>query len=131
MFLPIHQEADIALGPFGVSYDRAQVVDFTESLFFDARGLLSSKGVPEIDPWGFLYPLTWLVWAAVAAAVGVVCAATAVLGRQRGGVVSVEWLGGVLFQDVRVFFNQGWSVLSPEREKKKKKHKIMNDGPAL
>lgn len=118
MSLPICQEADIALGPFGVNYDRAQVVDFTESLFFDARSLLSSKGIAEIDSWGFLYPLTWLVWAAVAASVCVVCAATAVLGRWRGGGVSGEWLGDVLFQDVRVFFNQGWSASPTERKKK-------------
>lgn len=82
-------------------------MDFTESLFFDARGILSRKGVPEIDPWGFLYPLTGSVWAAVAAALAVVWLATTIVGRRPGRAVSISWAVKVFLQNVRVFFNQG------------------------
>ncbi|MPC44647.1 Glutamate receptor U1 [Portunus trituberculatus] len=101
------KEVDLALGPFGITYNRTKFVDFTESLFFDARGILSRKGTPEIDPWGFLYPLTGSVWAAVAAALAVVWLVMMMVGRRPGGVVSVSWAAEVFLQNVRVFFNQG------------------------
>lgn len=62
-------------------------MDFTESLFFDARRLLSRKDVPEIDPWGFLYPLTGTVWAAVTAALAVVWLAAMLVGWRPGNFV--------------------------------------------
>ncbi|XP_050727810.1 probable glutamate receptor [Eriocheir sinensis] len=101
------KEVDIALGPFGITYSRTKVVDFTESLFFDARGILSRKGIPEIDPWGFLYPLTWSVWVALSLALVVVWLATAMVGRRPGQAVSLGWAGKVILQNVRVLLNQG------------------------
>lgn len=101
------QEVDIALGPFGITHSRTKVVDFTESLFFDARGILSKKGIPEIDPWGFLYPLTWSVWVALALALVLVWLGTAMVGRRPGQAVSLGWAGKVLLQNVRVLLNQG------------------------
>ncbi|KAK8407428.1 hypothetical protein O3P69_002157 [Scylla paramamosain] len=70
-------------------------------------GQVSRKGTPEIDPWGFLYPLTGSVWAAVAAGLAVVWLVMLVVGRRPGGVVSVSWAAEVFLQNVRVFFNQG------------------------
>ena len=82
-------------------------MDFTESLLFDARGILSRKGNPEIDPWGFLYPLTGSVWTAVVAALAVVWLATILVGRRSGSSVSVGWAEEVFLQDVRILLNQG------------------------
>ena len=82
-------------------------VDFTESFFFDSRAILSRKGIPEINPWGFLYPLTGSVWASVAAALIVVWLATMLIGRRPGADVSLNWAEKVFLQHVRVFLNQG------------------------
>ncbi|KAK8407427.1 hypothetical protein O3P69_002156 [Scylla paramamosain] len=101
------QEADIALGPFGITYNRALRVDFTESLFYDPRAILSMKGTPEINPWGFLFPLTGTVWYVVAAALAVVWLTTLLVGRRPGELVSLRWTGEVFLQNVRVFLNQG------------------------
>ncbi|KAK8407418.1 hypothetical protein O3P69_002147 [Scylla paramamosain] len=68
----VQNEADIALGPFGIKLSRSRVVDFTDSFYFDDRAILAKKGEPEIDPWGFLYPLTDSVWAALAGVLAVV-----------------------------------------------------------
>ncbi|XP_063859244.1 probable glutamate receptor [Scylla paramamosain] len=101
------KEADIALGPFGITYNRALRVDFTESLFYDPRAILSMKGTPEINPWGFLFPLTGTVWYVVAAALAVVWLTTLLVGRRPGELVSLRWTGEVFLQNVRVFLNQG------------------------
>ena len=92
-------------------------VDFTESFFFDARAILSRKGFPEINPWGFLYPLTWSVWAALLVALAVVWLATVLVGRRPGASVSLDWAGEVFLQNVRVFLNQGGLMLSKRRAK--------------
>ncbi|XP_069190851.1 glutamate receptor U1-like [Procambarus clarkii] len=59
------QEVDIAVGPFGVSGVRAEVVDFTVPILTDYHRFLGARGRPEVDPWGFLFPLEPLVWAAI------------------------------------------------------------------
>ncbi|XP_069190891.1 probable glutamate receptor [Procambarus clarkii] len=61
----IKQEVDIAVGPFGVSEIRAAVVDFTVPILTDYIRFLGARGRPEVDPWGFLFPLEPLVWAAI------------------------------------------------------------------
>ncbi|XP_071526992.1 probable glutamate receptor [Panulirus ornatus] len=58
-------EAHIALGPFGVSATRAEMVDYTRPILTETARILGSRGRPEVDPWGFLLPLTPLVWAAI------------------------------------------------------------------
>lgn len=82
-------------------------VDFTESFFFDHRAIISRKGIPEIDPWWFLYPLTESVWAAVMAILVIVWLAIVLFGRRSGDAFSVDWAGDVFLQSVRVFLNQG------------------------
>nr|XP_045610236.1 probable glutamate receptor [Procambarus clarkii] len=64
----IRQEVDVAVGPFGVSGIRAEVVDFTEPILTDYFRMLGARGRPEVDPWGFLFPLEPVVWAAILAA---------------------------------------------------------------
>nr|XP_053632772.1 probable glutamate receptor [Cherax quadricarinatus] len=61
----VSQEVDFAVGPFGISELRAEVVDFTEAIFIDYWRILGARGRPEVDPWGFLFPLTPVVWAAI------------------------------------------------------------------
>ncbi|XP_071526983.1 LOW QUALITY PROTEIN: probable glutamate receptor [Panulirus ornatus] len=61
----VRQEADFALGPFGTSTSRAEVIDFTWPLWIDDWRILAGRGRLEVDPWGFLLPLTPLVWAAI------------------------------------------------------------------
>ena len=111
------QEADVALGPFEITYNRAVAVDFTDPLFFDTHGILSRKGIPEINPWGFLYPLTGSVWASLAAALTVVWLGTILIGRRSGADVFPGWAATAFLQNLRVFFNQGGSMLSSRREK--------------
>ncbi|XP_071533861.1 uncharacterized protein [Panulirus ornatus] len=59
------QEVDIALGLFSMKADRTEVMDFIWPLWITSTMILGSRGRPEVDPWGFLMPLTPLVWAAV------------------------------------------------------------------
>ena len=101
------QEADIALGPFGIKLSRSKVVDFTDSLYFDDRAILSKKGEPEIDPWGFLYPLTESVWATMAAVLAVVWLVMVGIGQRPKGATPLGWSGELLLENIRVFLNQG------------------------
>ncbi|XP_063859240.1 glutamate receptor ionotropic, delta-1-like [Scylla paramamosain] len=103
----VRQEVDLGLGPFGMIYSRTKAVDFSTLISFEARSILSRKGTPEINPWGFLFPLTGTVWSTVAAALAVVWLATLLVGRRPGASVSLTWTGDVFLQNVRVFLNQG------------------------
>ncbi|KAG7159605.1 Glutamate receptor 3.1-like 3 [Homarus americanus] len=58
------QEADISPGPFAISASRAEVVDFTWPVSVSYSRIMAPRGRPEVDPWGFLLPLTPLVWTA-------------------------------------------------------------------
>ncbi|KAG7153933.1 Glutamate receptor-like 67, partial [Homarus americanus] len=60
-------EADIALGPFGITESRTEVVDFTWPVMIQYSRIMGSRGLPEVDPWGFLLPLTPQVWTAILA----------------------------------------------------------------
>lgn len=86
---------------------RAEVIDYTLSFLMGDYTILSRKGPPEIDPWGFLFPLTETVWAAVAAAFMMVWLATTLMARRPRYVNVLGWAGEVFLQHVRVFFNQG------------------------
>lgn len=101
------QKADVAVGPFGITLRRSQVVDFTESFYFDDRSILAKKGVPEIDPWGFLYPLTSSVWAAMMAVLALVWLLSMVLLRRPKGVGLLDWWGELLLENIRILLNQG------------------------
>lgn len=63
MYLPaVLQEVDIGLGPFSVNAARYEKLDFTEPIITDYLRILARKGSPEVDPWGFLFPLSPVVW---------------------------------------------------------------------
>ncbi|XP_066985562.1 glutamate receptor-like [Macrobrachium rosenbergii] len=55
-------EADIGLGPFGMSYTRSQVVDFTIPVFIEMLHVIVQRPLPMPDPWGFVAPFTWFIW---------------------------------------------------------------------
>ncbi|KAG7162341.1 Glutamate receptor 2-like 6 [Homarus americanus] len=59
------EEADISVGPFSVSASRMEVVDFTWPMEINYLRILAGRGRPEVDPWGFLLPLSPMVWAAI------------------------------------------------------------------
>ncbi|XP_076063391.1 putative glutamate receptor [Oratosquilla oratoria] len=56
------KEVDMALGPFGVTWERAQVVDFSTTLFVDGFGIFLPRPRLQKDLSGFLKPLSWEVW---------------------------------------------------------------------
>ncbi|XP_064099394.1 probable glutamate receptor [Macrobrachium nipponense] len=56
------KEVDMAIGPFGITYIRAQVLDYTRSMFVDYVRVLAKRGRSEVDPWGFAMPLAPVVW---------------------------------------------------------------------
>ncbi|XP_069188817.1 glutamate receptor-like [Procambarus clarkii] len=61
----ITEKADIGLGPFGTTLDRSKVVDFSWPIRIDEWRIMGARGRPEVDPWGFVFPLSPLVWAAI------------------------------------------------------------------
>lgn len=63
--IELAQEADFSNSPFGISLSRAKVIDFTWPVWTAQFRTMAARGRPEIDPWGFLFPLSPLVWATV------------------------------------------------------------------
>lgn len=88
------------------------MVDFTESFYFDDRSILAKKGVPEIDSWGFLNPLTESVWMAIAAVLAVMWVLSMVLLHRPKDAGLLGWSGELLLENIRVFLNQGEIHLS-------------------
>ena len=56
------QEADIALGPFGLTASRASVVKFSNPVIIDYYRILLKRNLPVADPWSFLKPYGPFVW---------------------------------------------------------------------
>ncbi|XP_045101289.1 glutamate receptor U1-like [Portunus trituberculatus] len=56
------QEVHFGLGPFGINAARYEAVDFTWPVSFVDVKVFTGRGSPEVDPWGFLLPLTPWVW---------------------------------------------------------------------
>ncbi|XP_045601352.2 probable glutamate receptor [Procambarus clarkii] len=63
--LVARKEVDVGVGPFGVTAERAEIIDYTVSIVSDSLRILGGQGRPEVDPWGFLLPLSPVVWAAL------------------------------------------------------------------
>ncbi|XP_063597279.1 probable glutamate receptor [Penaeus indicus] len=60
------QEIDIALGPFAMSHERRQVVDFTVPLLMEKMKIMVLRPEPQPNPWGLVAPFSWYVWFGVA-----------------------------------------------------------------
>ncbi|XP_071522174.1 probable glutamate receptor [Panulirus ornatus] len=104
------REVDIALGPFGLTEERSKVVDYTRSFFFDDRSILSAKGLPEIDPWGFLFPLAPMVWTTLLAAMMAAWFAVVVLVRHPRGSRMIKWASDLFFLHLGIVLRQDMSM---------------------
>lgn len=51
------------MGPFAMTPVRAEDVDFTSPVKIFGVRILAGQGELKVDPWGFMLPLTPLVWA--------------------------------------------------------------------
>ncbi|KAG7160556.1 Glutamate receptor ionotropic, delta-2-like 4 [Homarus americanus] len=102
-------EADVSLGPFAISWKRNQAVDFAHHYIFDYASMIKSKGLPEIDPWGFLFPLQPKVWAALLAGLLVAWLAILVLGHNPDGSRKVNRASDLFFQHLRIILRQDMS----------------------
>ncbi|XP_045124010.1 probable glutamate receptor, partial [Portunus trituberculatus] len=60
----VREEADFSPGPFTFSHVRYEAIDYTYPLHHASVKILSGLSGLETDPWGFLLPLTPLVWIA-------------------------------------------------------------------
>ena len=107
IFRPNLQEADLALGPFGQTESRTQVVDFTPSFFFDYRCILATKGLAEVDPWSFLYVLAPTLWASLLGAGLAVWAAAMLLVPGPQCISHRCKSARTLFRQVQVMMSQG------------------------
>ncbi|ROT82197.1 olfactory ionotropic receptor IR7 [Penaeus vannamei] len=65
-------EADLALGPFGLTYSRSRVVDFSSPILIDYYRILTKRPRSEPNPKGFLTPFRWHVWIGLVLSVGVI-----------------------------------------------------------
>nr|XP_053636401.1 LOW QUALITY PROTEIN: probable glutamate receptor [Cherax quadricarinatus] len=107
MGMVVREEVTISAGPFMIDRWRAEVADFTVPIFLDYWRILGVRGVPEVDPWGFLFPLAPLVWAAILGTL-VVLAAAVFLMYSCGSLKSADhnyWLQ-VSFGYFRILLQQ-------------------------
>ncbi|XP_069941768.1 glutamate receptor-like [Cherax quadricarinatus] len=111
MRMVMTEEVAIAAGPFMIRQDRAEVVDFTASIFVDYWRILGARGVPEEDPWGFIFPLEPLVWAAILAVMLVLATAIFLMNLwfSYKYIVQGIWLQ-VIFDYLRILLQQDLSV---------------------
>ncbi|XP_063872913.1 glutamate receptor U1-like [Scylla paramamosain] len=58
----IGMEADLALGPFGMTEERTKAAEFSYPIMIDYYKILVKRGHAQLNPWGFLNPLQPLVW---------------------------------------------------------------------
>ncbi|XP_071526993.1 glutamate receptor ionotropic, delta-1-like [Panulirus ornatus] len=105
------KEVDIALGPFAIRLARREVVDFTRPVMLDDHRILAGRGRPEVDPWGFLLPLTPLVWAAILTTLLVVLAIVFLLSSYSGlkSTANTEWASNMIHGYIRVLLQQDYS----------------------
>nr|XP_053636394.1 glutamate receptor-like [Cherax quadricarinatus] len=107
MGMVVREEVSIGAGPFIIDRWRAEAVDFTVPIFIDYWRYLAGRGLPEVDPWGFLFPLAPLVWTAILVML-VVLAAAVFLMYSCGSLKSDDhnyWLQ-VSFGYVRILLQQ-------------------------
>ncbi|XP_063885885.1 glutamate receptor-like [Scylla paramamosain] len=105
----LRQEADIGLGPFGMSDSRSKVVDFTIPVFLEMLHVLVNRPLPQPDPAGFLAPFTWYVWVGILAGLVCVVATSVIVVRLLGfGGHPDVWHHVWAFYSVTVSQNLPW-----------------------
>ncbi|XP_042208730.1 glutamate receptor ionotropic, delta-1-like isoform X2 [Homarus americanus] len=100
------KEAMIALAPYATTWERYQAVDYLHHITHDYASMLNGKGRPEINPWGFVFPLQPLVWAALLAALVVAWLAIVLMGTKPVGSGHLTRSTHLLFQYLRVLLQQ-------------------------
>ncbi|MPC18113.1 Glutamate receptor [Portunus trituberculatus] len=65
MGMVVREEADFGTGPFILNKARYDAADVTSTIWMDNMRIVSGMGSPEVDPWGFLFPLRPMVWMAL------------------------------------------------------------------
>ncbi|KAF2354691.1 Ionotropic glutamate receptor [Trinorchestia longiramus] len=63
-------EADLALGPFGLTASRSKVVSFSNPILIDYYRILVRRQKPQPDAWGWRRPFTAVVWLCFALCMG-------------------------------------------------------------
>ncbi|XP_042237313.1 glutamate receptor ionotropic, kainate 5-like isoform X2 [Homarus americanus] len=110
--LVVNHKADITLGPFGFDSNRMKAFEFTRSFFTSDVCILAGKGQPEVDPWGFLFPLEPVVWAVLIAALVVAWLAMVLLGNNNNKSSGfLKWASDTFFQHLRILLRQDMMVL--------------------
>ncbi|XP_064120394.1 glutamate receptor ionotropic, kainate 2-like [Macrobrachium nipponense] len=77
----LREEADFAIGPAVVLYNRALVIDYADTLMVFYIRILGRRGSTEANPWSYVMPLAPSVWAATVAALLTIFAILAVLSK--------------------------------------------------
>ncbi|XP_071548430.1 glutamate receptor ionotropic, kainate 4-like, partial [Panulirus ornatus] len=101
-------EADLGAEVFSVHAARAAVVDFTYPVVIVYLRIIGDRGLPEVDPWGFLLPLTPLVWASTLVTLVVLPTVVVLLASWsslKTVVVQGSWLQNT-FVFIRVLLQQ-------------------------
>ncbi|XP_069188800.1 uncharacterized protein [Procambarus clarkii] len=101
------KEVDIGLGPIGISASRAQVLDFTWPVTTEYGRIMGGRGRPEVDPWGFVFPLTPLVWVAILTTL-LVLPLTVYLLSSCIFLKDHRELLEYVYNITRIFLQQGW-----------------------
>ncbi|XP_069957606.1 glutamate receptor U1-like [Cherax quadricarinatus] len=111
MGMVVREEVGIGVGPFSIIISRNEVVDFTVPILIDYYRILGGRGRPEVDPWGFLFPLAPLVWAAILAALMVLAAALFFMSSIFSHKIDYQskWLQ-VTFDYIRILLQQDMTV---------------------
>ncbi|XP_063884804.1 uncharacterized protein LOC135113493 [Scylla paramamosain] len=68
MGMVVREEAQFATGPFSLSPVRVSAADYTVPFWTGSLKIVGGLGGVRIDQWGFLLPLTFLVWVCTLAA---------------------------------------------------------------
>ncbi|XP_071530496.1 probable glutamate receptor [Panulirus ornatus] len=100
-------EADLALGPFGLTYSRSRVVDFSSPILIDYYRILVRRPRSKPDPLGFLRPFRWPVWTGLVLGVGVV--GLVLYHVRRAALDLSQWQEDVVM-DVGQVLHHWWSV---------------------
>ncbi|XP_068228758.1 glutamate receptor ionotropic, delta-1-like [Palaemon carinicauda] len=111
-------EADFTTGPHDITEIRSKYIDFTIPLIFDARKFVVAQKQAEVDPWGFLYPLSALVWVLTLVSLCIVAVLTSVVGRNYSKDPFLLYLYAVVFHTYRLLLQQGITMKlrkTPER----------------
>lgn len=79
--LLLFQEVEVATGPFFLDASRNKWMDYTSYLVMGGYRILAARGRPEVNPWGFLLPISQFVWGVVLGALLLVTAIIILLSR--------------------------------------------------